>query len=159
MGSNRDLPSYERVRSVFDYNPISGILSKGGKAVGWLNRNGYLRCDLDGSKHYVHRIIFFWMTGCWPATVDHRDLNKRNNCWNNLRGCSKTDNQGNRTHRVDNASGVKGIHWDAERCRWVAQIQRDGKHHYIGRFSDLDAAKAAYLARAVSLYGEFARVA
>ncbi len=156
-----DLPSYERVRGLFDYDADTGILSKSGKPVGWgRNQNHYLKVDIDGGKYFVHRVIVLWMTGEWPLDhVDHIDLDIFNNRWANLRQCTKTQNQGNRTKRVDNSSGVKGVHWDASRGRWLAQISKNQRHIFIGRFDSIDEARAAYAAKAVELYGEFARVA
>lgn len=40
--------------------------------------------------------------------------------------------------RKNNTSGYKGVSWDAQRKKWVAQIRLQGKNHKIGRFLNLE---------------------
>ncbi len=54
------------------------------------------------------------------------------------------------------SSKYKGIGWDKIAKRWVAQIQINKKHYYIGKFkSELHAAMARDI-WAKELHGEFA---
>ena len=42
-----------------------------------------------------------------------------------------------------NKSGIKGVCWDKSRQKWLAQIEFQGKNHYLGRFDQkVDAIKA-----------------
>lgn len=160
MASAKHIPSPARVREVFDYDPLTGVLRKNGRITGWVGGSGYLKTDIDGGKYYVHRIVFVLMAGRWPRRlVDHVNLNKRDNRWANLRQCSKTQNQGNRTAYANSRSGIKGIGWDEARQRWRAQVCKGGKRVFIGRFTDRASAMAAHAAESVRLFGAFARVA
>lgn len=55
----------------------------------------------------------------------------------------------------NNKSGVKGVHWDQSRKKWVAQIGFQGKNYYLGRYDELsDAAEARKIAEK-QIFGNF----
>ncbi|MGD1915424.1 MAG: AP2 domain-containing protein [Phycisphaerales bacterium] len=53
-------------------------------------------------------------------------------------------------------SKYKGVCWDEPRGKWLAQINKDGKHHHLGRFNDEIDAADAYDNAARELFGEHA---
>ena len=55
-----------------------------------------------------------------------------------------------------NTSGVKGVSWSKERNKWEVQMYVNGKKHNIGRFEDLEVAKAMAIAFRQEHHGEFA---
>jgi hypothetical protein len=59
--------------------------------------------------------------------------------------------------RRDNASGYCGVTWAKKRGRWQAQIQVDGKRHFLGYFTVKEDAARAYDDAAVEAFGEFAQ--
>ncbi len=62
-----------------------------------------------------------------------------------LEYCIDNTNVRNLTSKLakNNTSGVKGVHWDKVRNKWVAQIEFKKKHYFLGRFSKKeDAIKA-----------------
>ena len=47
----------------------------------------------------------------------------------------------------NNKTGVKGVSWNKQKMKWVAQICFKGKVHYLGRFDDInDAIEARKMA-------------
>ena len=42
-----------------------------------------------------------------------------------------------------NKSGIRGVHWKGSKQRWIATGRKDGKPIYLGRFENLEDAKAA----------------
>ena len=163
----KELPTAERIRELFCYDPTSGILTrrisvsnaKAGSVAG--SRGGeYLTVSIDGSTYRVHRVVFVWMTGAWPPIdIDHRDLDKFNNRWLNLRPSNKTETQANQTCRKNNAAGTKGVYWNIAKKKWVAQLRKEGQRFHLGYFDEIEVAKIVYAAKAKELFGEFARVA
>lgn len=103
------------------------------------------------TKVLMHRLI----TGF--ALTDHVDCDGLNNQRSNLRAATHSQNHHNVDMISSNSSGVKGIHWDACRCRWVAKIKVMGRTLHVGRFLDLDDAAIALRARRLEIFGEFAR--
>jgi hypothetical protein len=104
------------------------------------------------------------MTGRWPEPfVDHRDLNKHNNAWVNLREATKSQNQANVGIIASNKSGLKGVsrYRAGERYGkpWQACIGVNGKSKHLGHFATKEEAHAAYCEAASEIFGEFARAA
>jgi hypothetical protein len=92
-----------------------------------------------------------------PRMVDHIDGNKRNNQRSNLRICTVSEN-GRNKKSTKNTSGYKGVTWDKERGKWMAQIKVNKKLVYLGRYDDPHVAHKAYCEAALKLHGEFARI-
>lgn len=70
-----------------------------------------------------HRVIYalFHNDSC-PPEIDHYDGNPLNNSISNLRPCTGFVNSRNTKKRSDNKTGISGISWDNNKCRWIIQI-------------------------------------
>jgi hypothetical protein len=101
----------------------------------------------------MHRVITNAPDG---MEVDHWDHDGLNNQRYNLRVCTSSQNKANKPKRIDNTSGYKGVTWDRFRGKYVAQIHVNGKHIFLGRFSDVEEAARAYDKAAIKIFGEFA---
>ncbi len=105
---------------------------------------------------YMHRTI----VGAVAApTVDHRDGDGLNNRRVNLRPATASENQHNQRLSSANTSGFKGVTWLRDRSRWRANIKINGKSRYLGTFTDIESAAAAYAAASEALHKEFGRIA
>lgn len=166
----KPLPSYDRVRELFDYAPESGVLSwrvRNGKMLpgsvaGVVRGDGQRIVGIDGISYRAHRIIWLWMTGSDPAgkQVDHEDTDRGNNRWKNLRLATNAENSRNRSAQSNNKSGdgLKGAYqmWNGT---WYSRIWDGSRDVYLGTFPSEADAHAAYAAKAKELFGEFARAA
>jgi hypothetical protein len=93
------------------------------------------------------------MTGKWPkAQIDHRDQNKQNDRWNNLREATPSQNGTNYPSR--NKYGHKGVGFAGG--KWHARISVLGSRKYVGWFDTKEQASEAYANAARELHGEFA---
>lgn len=158
----------ERVRHFLDYHPETGEFfyknrfhqKLNGKPVKGTLLGGYFAISIDGKIRVAHRLAWLYMTGCTPTeTIDHKDVNKLNNRWDNLRLASRSQNKANCRKRVDSTSPYKGVYWGARQRKWGAHISCQGKRYHLGYFFKAEDASAAYMAAATKLFGEFARVA
>jgi HNH endonuclease/AP2 domain len=152
-------PTPEEIRSYMEYDKSSGVVrwkvrrhGRGGvinpgDAVGSVNAAGYLETRVNGYRDYVHRIAWALHYGAWPTqNIDHIDGDKRNNRISNLRDCSQRVNVENqRIVSRNNTSGFTGVVWRADKKRWSALIQVDGKRKRLGGFDTPEQAHAAYL--------------
>jgi hypothetical protein len=60
--------------------------------------------------------------------VDHINRNRQDNRLENLRWCSYTENNKNRSISKTNNSGYKQISWYKKQQRWCVRIHRNGKY-------------------------------
>lgn len=158
----------ENLRNVLRYDEGTGAFTwlKSGKgrrldlAAGSVDRQGYVVIHIDYQRYRAHRLAWFYMTGEWPEQeIDHRDLNKENNRWENLRPATHSQNAANRPAHADNFSGIKGVSWSKPNRKWQARIVRDGNRTNLGYYENIEAAADAYRLAAAKTFGEFARAA
>ena len=132
----------EELRELFLYDPRTGILTwrRTGKVAGYPEDSGYLRVKIGGRKgrrFMVHRVIWALVTGAWPVQLlDHKDLNRANNRWRNLRPATYGENAQN--------NHATGVYWQKRSKRFVVTVWLNGRHNYGGCFADFDKAKDAH---------------
>lgn len=103
-----------------------------------------------GKKIYKACLMHRLITGAKENEyVDHIDGNGLNNCKENLRIVTQTENLINTRKRVGTSSRFKGVSWSSERGLWVAQAtikttEDKTRHKFVGRFEDEIAAAKAY---------------
>jgi hypothetical protein len=156
----RELLRYDRDTGEFRWRQRASYVVQVGDIAGSLNKTtGYRLIHIDGRNYKAHQLAWLYMTGAWcRPMIDHRDMNRANNRWSNLRRATPSTNAANRGRPRTNASGFKGVHFRRATGKWRAQISKDGRARYLGQFSTPQAAHAAYVAAARDLFGEFARV-
>jgi hypothetical protein len=84
--------------------------------------------------------------------MDHKNLNRADDRWSNLREATASQNQANILKKSSNTSGAKGVCWRKDSRKWQAQICINGKRRYLGSFDTREAA-AAYAAAAKEHFG------
>jgi hypothetical protein len=151
-----------RLKELLHYDPTTGVftalVSRGairqGAVVGSLTNCGYLAIRVDYKPYLAHRLAWFYVNGCWPDDIDHRDGVRTNNAYSNLRSCTRAENMQNlpATGKQENTSGHLGVYWDSKNMKWKAQIGVDGKKKSLGRYVDLPDAVAAYTAAKAKLH-------
>jgi hypothetical protein len=105
---------------------------------------GYIGIKIDHREYKAHRLAWFYMTQEWPPDqVDHKDRNRANNRWTNLRLATNKQNHENLPVLRTNKSGVPGVRWDARRGKWFSFIRSNGRMKNLGRFSEMGQAVLA----------------
>lgn len=146
-----------KLRAALAYNPETGQFiwveptgrrAKVGDIAGSLWPSGYVGITCGGKRYLAHRLAWLFTYGEWPSgDVDHINRNPADNRIDNLRRATRSQNMANCGLRSTNTSGVKGVYWCKRSQRWIARVQKDGKHGHVGAFANLaDAAKAVKVA-------------
>lgn len=158
----------EEIRDYLGYNEITGNLywiKKPNSRInietiaGTLHKEGYLKIGFRRKIYLAHRIAWFIKTGEQPnEIIDHKDTNKTNNKWENLRKATKSQNEHNTQKQKNNTSGYKGVSWHKPSNKWAANIRLNTKLHHLGYYLSPEEAHAAYCTASVKLHGEFSNI-
>lgn len=117
--------------------------------------NGYSGISIYDKKYYAHRLAWLYVMGKWPENqIDHKDLNKTNNRWSNLRDATGAQNSYNQPLRKDNTTGYKGVYYCRRDDLYTVKLGNE----VIGYFKNKDAAINARI-KAQAIHGEFVRAA
>jgi len=150
----------ERLKELLSYDPDTGLFTrkvavnynaKAGDCVGCDSR-GYLLVNVDGVKHYLHRLAWLYVHGYMPKEIDHINRDGRDNRISNLREVTRSENTFNQGLRMDNKSGVKGVRWRADRSKWEARVKALGSVQVLGLFDTKEEAVTVRLKAEVT-YG------
>ena len=152
----------ELLHQYFEYN--NGVLynkkyrcsrAKIGDIAGSLQSTGYYTTYVNSIRFSVHRIIFMMHHGYLPKCIDHINGIKTDNRIENLREATFSENACN---KLGNAkSGIKGVFWSKYHKKWSVVCWKNKKHHFIGRFKNIEDAKTAVKKARIDLHKEFAR--
>lgn len=155
----KELLQYDPETGVFTWRVANGSRAKCGDVAGGIDKHGYVRIGVDGARYKGHRLAWLYMTGEWPALdVDHRDMDRANNAWVNLRHADRRQNMANTGCRANNSCGFKGVHV-TRHGNYAASIHLSGVKSHLGTFPTAEEAHAAYVKAANDNFGEFARAA
>lgn len=88
--------------------------------------------------------------------VDHKDRNTLNYCKDNLRVCTRSQNQANRVFRGDYSSKYKGVSFDRQTSKWKVSMKYKRQSIHGGYFDNEDEAGLKYNELAKKYFGEFA---
>lgn len=157
----KNRPTAARLRELLHYEPLTGVFTRrvdvshnarAGDRAGTVNKvHGYVLIGVDGTQYFGHCLAVLYMTGEWPdGDVDHKDTDRSNLVWLNLRDVTPTINaQNQRRARVDNeSSGLLGV--TRIKTGWKAQIglrDSSGKRRTknLGHFDSKEQAHRVYV--------------
>lgn len=157
----------ERLRSIIFYDPVTGKFSwlrskrnMAGDIAGCISLGGYIVIRVDGKLYRSCRLAWLYMHGLWPTSqIDHINLDRADDRWVNLREATNSQNSANKAKSSRNTTGLKGVSrlggrkYDA----WCARVTKNGETHYLGTFTNPDAAHAAFVKASIEIHGKFAR--
>jgi hypothetical protein len=168
--------AHSRLLDLLNYDPDTGIWTwrpkidrwgraskKGGKPAGTIVPRGYRYLCVDGILHRSGRLAWFYVTGEWPkGQVDHKNLEKADDRWSNLRLADPAQQSMNKGLQSNNKCGFKGVHFVSARKspkRYRSGIYVKGRLVLLGYFDNPFDASFAYREAAKYYFGEYAREA
>jgi hypothetical protein len=156
--------THNRLKKLIAYDKKTGefirLVSSGGEPAGPIKNlpstsDGYIHIAVDGVTYAAHRLAFFYVEGRWPPHhLDHKNLIRTDNRWNNLRPA--TWSQNNHHMILTNKTGFRGVTFMPTTKKFRSKIRVDGVHFYLGVFDSPEEAHAAYCSAALRYFGEFA---
>ncbi len=158
----------KKLMEMLAYNPATGMFYwvaplsaahsvKKGDRAGTVNKEGYVHIKIDGKSYLGHRLAWLYITGSWPKGIlGHRDGDRANNAWLNLREATRSQNSANSKLYKNNTNGVKGV-FRQKNGKFTARIRVNGKLKSLGTCDDIGDAAAAYKSAADENFGKFAR--
>lgn len=128
-------------------------IDKATKYKWYLDKNGYVVCKNNKVFLLLHR----YLTNCpEKMTVDHEDHDTLNNMKSNLRICSNSQNNMNKSNRKDNKSGLRGVSYSKRDKCWISSINVNKQRIVLGYFKDKQEAFSARLEAEKKYFNEFA---
>jgi hypothetical protein len=153
----QELLQYESSTGIFTRLTSTSTRPRVGYVAGSTDTHGYRQITIDGKRYLAHRLAWLYVHGVWPTNqIDHKNGITGDNSIDNLREATQTQNQANRTARVDNTSGLKGVSWHKQHKKWHATTRIQGKQKHLGYFDTKEEAHTAYCAATAKYFGEFA---
>lgn len=114
----------------------------GKRAFKVVGSRGHFKGTLLGHSFLAHRVVWKWLHGTEPETIDHIDGNPANNMADNLRAATAGDQARNQSTPKTNRSGHVGV-TVTKSGTWKAQIGGGGTTRYLGCFASKSEAIAA----------------
>ena len=160
------MPTQARLKKLFDYDPEVGDFIRkvtvapnaiAGSVIKSLSGNGYVTVCINYKHHRVHKLAWIYMTGKEPKNlIDHINHIPTDNRFCNLREATAQENCRYRVKSKNNSSGIKGVHYDSRKEKYIAQICVD-RHvrKHLGYFDTAKEAGNVYDKKAKELFGEF----
>jgi hypothetical protein len=119
----------------------------------WYAVRGVRKDGKREKKEYMHAVIMSPPNG---FIVDHKNRNGLNNCKENLRVCSNSQNQFNKIKSHSSKSKYKGLSWCKRVNKWMVYVTKHKKRFFLGYFEEEKIAAEMYDQCAVELFGDFA---
>ena len=160
------LITHARLLEVLNYDPETGEFrwrskpsrpSYVGRIAGTVNNFGYRQINIDGRMYSCHRLAFLYINGIFPELhIDHKDRNKSNNAWRNLREATPCQNMMNLDLSVKSTSGHRGVVYDNKSRKWRVRFNVNSERLDFGCYDSFDEAKEIAIENSSRLRGEFA---
>jgi hypothetical protein len=146
------------LQSKLHYEPETGIFTwlKNNKQAGYKNKKGYIVININKKIYRAHRLAWVYMYKTISGCIDHINTITTDNRIVNLRMATLSQNGFNRQLNKNNKSGVKGVYWNSQSKKWIAQLKVNKNKITFGCFSDIELAKIAINEARIKYHGEFA---
>ncbi len=135
--------------------PKNTRLGKMAGSPGGLNLS-YWSVGFNGKLIKAHHIVWYLHNHEWPKQLDHINKNPHDNRIENLRVCTNSENQFNKSTYKNNLSKTKGLYFIKRLNKWAAVVYRNKKQHWIGTFEDKELAEFIIYEARKKYHGKFA---
>jgi hypothetical protein len=158
--------THERLRELLHYDKATGVWTRlvstssrarAGAIAGSIVPSGYRVIGIDGCIYFSAPLAWFYVKGEWPKLeIDHKNLDKADDRWENLREATHGENQRNKRLQKNSSTGYIGVAIDRARQCWSVMVKLNGKKHKVRCRGSLAEAAMMRAELAQKLHGEFA---
>lgn len=143
--------TYDKSTGLFTRNK-SGYGCLAGQIAGTVMNKGYISININKKPTLAHRLAWLYVTGSFPkGQIDHKDKDRTNNKFTNLREVSNITNNRNKCRLKRNKSGVNGV-TILPNGKFRAMIFVSGRNIHLGVFKTLAEAELCRI-HADRIYG------
>lgn len=147
----------EFIKQHLNYNSDNGVFTwiKGvskysrviiGSEAGYSDAYGYIVIGFMQKDYKAHRLAYLFVTGEMPdGFIDHKNGDKKDNRFENLRVATQFENMQNAKIKKSNTTGFMGVCFNKREKKYVSHIRVKGKKKYLGCFDNPEDAFSAYL--------------
>jgi hypothetical protein len=148
----------DQLQTILRYEPAEGQFywkvdfqhpkARKGLRAGRINALGRAQIGLQRKQVFVHRLVWLFETGAWPAgMLDHIDGNPLNNRFSNLRlSDHRLNGQNQKAYRPNSRyTKLLGTSWHKGKRKFIATIKVCGVKKHLGYFATAEEAHAAYV--------------
>jgi hypothetical protein len=156
--------THERLRELLHYDRATGVWTRlvstssrarAGAIAGCIAR--YRVISIDGCLYCSAPLAWFYVKGEWSKLeIDHNNLDKADDRWENLREATHGENQHNRRLQKNSSTGYIGVSIDLARQCWSVSVKLNGKDHKVRCRGSLAEAAMMRAELAQKLHGDFA---
>ena len=120
--------------AIIGYSILDKDDFKRAKQFRWsMHSGGYCQTRVNGKLIKLHQFILGKKQG---YEIDHFNGNKLDNRKQNLRFCTKSQNQFNCGPSKRNTSGLRGVSWHKKAGKWQARFRYNYEYIWLGLFND-----------------------
>ena len=132
------LLEYDKSSGIFKWKESRGGYAKKGMVAGGVDSKGYVQIKINRKLYLAHRLVWLVEFGQFPKMhIDHVDRNPKNNAIQNLRLCTRFENQQNVGVRKTNTSGHVGVSYVKRSNKWLSYISVNKKTVRLGLFESI----------------------
>ena len=145
-GRLKEVVKYTKSTGEFRWADNFNSRARRGVECGKPKDNNYGVIKIEGVSYKTHRLAWLYIEGYFPEVdIDHKDRDKCNVKWKNLRLASRSCNLKNSNLRRNNKSGISGV--SKSHNKWKVSIGHENKSIYLGSYLNFnDAATVRYMA-------------
>ncbi len=143
----KQILTQEYVKSLFDYNPETGIFlwkvkksqnTKIGIESGTKNKYGYRVLVINYIPYLAHRIAWLYVYGVIPNKhIDHKNRIRDDNRICNLREVTYSENCQNIKIPKHNSTGCIGVYFNKKLKKYGASIKVNKRNKHLGLFDTI----------------------
>ncbi|EJW8486840.1 HNH endonuclease [Salmonella enterica] len=159
----RDLIEYKEGAIYWTEQAKKDVKTRKDGPLGCVDHFGYLYTNLRAGennkrrRYFIHRLIYWLVTDEWPEVIDHKDRNRLNNDFDNLRASTVQKNCRNRSNQTGSKSDFVGVH-PTPNNNYRVSVRIAGKQYFISGYKDEKTAALARDILAHMFYGDFANL-